>query len=63
MSRWPSRRTTRRKRQQATLSELGDATVREVVNRYVAAWERNDVDAVVALLVDDARMTMPPLPS
>src|SRR5919199_4258154 len=49
--------------QQATLRQLGDATVRDLVDRYVAAWERNDVDALVALLADDARMTMPPLPS
>jgi RNA polymerase sigma-70 factor (ECF subfamily) len=49
--------------QQTTLRELGDATVRDLVDRYVAAWERNDVDALVALLADDARMTMPPLPS
>jgi RNA polymerase sigma-70 factor (ECF subfamily) len=49
--------------QQATLGQLGDATVRELVDRYVAAWEGNDVDALVALLAHDARMTMPPLPS
>jgi RNA polymerase sigma-70 factor (ECF subfamily) len=49
--------------QQATLRSLGDEALGELVERYVAAWERNDVDAVVALLAEDARMTMPPLPS
>ena len=37
--------------------------MRKIVERFVTAWERNDVDAVVELLVEDARMTMPPLPS
>jgi RNA polymerase sigma-70 factor, ECF subfamily len=49
--------------QQATLRSLGDAGLQDVVDRYVAAWERNDVDAVVAMLAEDARITMPPLPS
>jgi RNA polymerase sigma-70 factor, ECF subfamily len=31
-----------------------------VVRRFVAAWERVDVDGIVSLLADDALMTMPP---
>jgi RNA polymerase sigma-70 factor (ECF subfamily) len=49
--------------QQATLRAVGDDALGEMVERYVDAWERNDVDAVVAMLTDDATMTMPPLPS
>jgi RNA polymerase sigma-70 factor, ECF subfamily len=46
--------------QQATARSLGDASVRELVQRYVDAWERGDVEAVAALLADDARFAMPP---
>jgi RNA polymerase sigma-70 factor, ECF subfamily len=49
--------------QQQTLRLLGDNELSRLVERYVAAWERNDVDAVVSMLADDARMAMPPLPS
>jgi RNA polymerase sigma-70 factor (ECF subfamily) len=47
--------------QQATLRSLGDDALREIVDGYVDAWERNDVDAVVALLAEDATFAMPPL--
>jgi RNA polymerase sigma-70 factor, ECF subfamily len=35
---------------------------RELVERLAAAFEANDVDGIVALLADDVRLAMPPLP-
>jgi RNA polymerase sigma-70 factor (ECF subfamily) len=49
--------------QQAALTALGDDELAAIVDRYVNAWERGDVDAVVALLTEDAVHTMPPLAS
>ena len=49
--------------QQATLRSLGDEALRRLVDRFVAAWERADVDAVVAMLADGAVLTMPPAPT
>ena len=49
--------------QQATLRSLGDRQLREIVDGFVAAWERNDVDRIAELLVEDAVMAMPPLPT
>ena len=42
--------------------EPADRTVRELVDRYVAAFEAADVDALVALLTADAVLEMPPVP-
>jgi RNA polymerase sigma-70 factor, ECF subfamily len=47
--------------QQSTVRELGDERVREIVARYMDAMERADVEAVLALLVEDARWSMPPM--
>ena len=49
--------------QQATLRALGDERLRELVDAYVTAWERGDVDAVVAMLTEDVTLTMPPRPT
>ena len=46
--------------QQATLHSLGDRRIRELVDAYVEAWSRGDVDAVRALLAEDATFSMPP---
>src|SRR3954470_1348832 len=49
--------------QQTTLRALGDDEVRALVERYVDAWERNDVQAFAAMLTEDATFAMPPLAS
>ena len=49
--------------QQATLSALGDERLRALVDRYVTAWENSDIEGVVALLTEDATVTMPPRPT
>jgi RNA polymerase sigma-70 factor, ECF subfamily len=47
--------------QQETLRSLGDERVKEIVEQYADAWERNDVDTVVSMLAEDAAFTMPPM--
>jgi RNA polymerase sigma-70 factor (ECF subfamily) len=49
--------------QQAALAALGDHELAAIVERYVAAWERGDVNTVVSMLTEDAVHTMPPLAS
>jgi RNA polymerase sigma-70 factor, ECF subfamily len=49
--------------QQQTLRALGDERLRDLVERYVAAWEEGDVATIVALLTEDATFSMPPRPS
>ncbi|HEY9408239.1 MAG TPA: nuclear transport factor 2 family protein [Jiangellaceae bacterium] len=49
--------------QQAELTALGPDGRRELVDSLVTAWENADVAALVSLLADDARFTMPPLPA
>ena len=46
--------------QQATLQALDDGQVRELVERYMQAWDSGDVDAVVAMLAQEATFSMPP---
>ena len=46
--------------QQATLRSVGDERMRELVETYLEAWARADVDALRALLAEDAVFSMPP---
>ncbi|HEX7704085.1 MAG TPA: RNA polymerase subunit sigma-70 [Kofleriaceae bacterium] len=39
-----------------------DPSTREILTRYLDAWDRADARALVVLLHEDAVMTMPPLP-
>jgi RNA polymerase sigma-70 factor (ECF subfamily) len=47
--------------QQETMRQLGDEDTRELVDTYVDAWLRDDVDKVVEMLTDDVTFAMPPL--
>ncbi|HEX7293304.1 MAG TPA: sigma-70 family RNA polymerase sigma factor [Solirubrobacterales bacterium] len=49
--------------QQETLRTLGDEQITELVESYVEAWERADVEKVVSMLSEEAAFTMPPLQS
>jgi len=49
--------------QQQELAALGERGRRDLIDAFVAAFERADVDALVTLLADDVRFTMPPLPA
>jgi RNA polymerase sigma-70 factor (TIGR02960 family) len=48
--------------QRVILRDLGQDGVEEIVSSWMTAWEAGDVDGIVAMLADDARFSMPPLP-
>jgi RNA polymerase sigma-70 factor (ECF subfamily) len=47
--------------QQATLRSLREGTLESVIDRWIGAWERNDVQGFAALLTEDVSFAMPPL--
>jgi RNA polymerase sigma-70 factor (ECF subfamily) len=49
--------------QQMTLRSLGDARMREIVEEYMEAMSRGEVNRVVSMLTEDAAWSMPPLAS
>jgi RNA polymerase sigma-70 factor, ECF subfamily len=46
--------------QQTTLHGLDDEALRRVVDGYVDAWQRDDVEAITKMLTDEAVFAMPP---
>jgi RNA polymerase sigma-70 factor (ECF subfamily) len=49
--------------QQETLGALGEERSRELVTRFVDAWNRADIPGIVAMLAEDATFSMPPVPT
>jgi RNA polymerase sigma-70 factor, ECF subfamily len=49
--------------QQSTLRALGDQQLQAIVNQYMDAMQRGDVQRVVGMLAEDAAWSMPPLAS
>jgi RNA polymerase sigma-70 factor (ECF subfamily) len=46
--------------QQETLRSLGDEAVRDLVERFIDAFEGGDIEAIVAVLAEDVAFAMPP---
>jgi RNA polymerase sigma-70 factor (ECF subfamily) len=49
--------------QQATIRSLGDKRLRTIVERFMDAMQKDDINTVVAMLAKDAAWSMPPLAS
>lgn len=49
--------------QQVTLRDLGEPAERDLVARFVNAWEGADPAALLELLSQDAKFSMPPIPN
>jgi Sigma-70, region 4/SnoaL-like domain len=49
--------------QQATLRTIGDRRLRDLVERYLQAWDQADAAAITEMLADDATLSMPPRPN
>jgi RNA polymerase sigma-70 factor, ECF subfamily len=45
---------------QQVASRLSDAPDHDIVNRFMSAWKRRDIDALAALLAQDVALRMPP---
>ncbi|EFH81014.1 sigma-70 family RNA polymerase sigma factor [Ktedonobacter racemifer] len=50
-------------KRETTLAQRTDAATNALLSRYMHAWETDDVSGLVALLKEDAILSMPPVPS
>src|ERR1700722_6328162 len=48
-------------RPRASMPDLTDPRVQDLLERYLEAWHLADIDAFVALVAEDVRFSMPPL--
>jgi len=62
-ARWGVEERLPERSQQVALRSLGDERVRALVERFVEAFERGDVEAILDLLAEDATFAMPPCPN
>ena len=46
--------------QQATMRDLGDQRMRKIVERFIDAWDRGEVDTMVSMLTEQPTFAMPP---
>jgi len=58
-----AQKTVKERAPAADVQALGAQGVDSLLQRFVSAWESRDVAALVSLLAEDARFTMPPLPA
>ena len=49
--------------QQTTLRTLGEPAVRELVSRFIGAWESANLPALLELFAEDVKFSMPPIPN
>jgi RNA polymerase sigma-70 factor (ECF subfamily) len=58
-----AQKTVKERTPMADVQRLDEKELAGVLQRFVSAWENRDIGAMVALLAEDARFTMPPLPA
>jgi RNA polymerase sigma-70 factor (ECF subfamily) len=58
-----AQKTVKERTPAAEVQRLDEQDLDDLLRRFVSAWERRDIAAMVSLLAEDARFTMPPLPA
>lgn len=58
-----AQKTVKERTPAAEPQRLSEQALDGLLQRFVSAWEHRDISAMVSLLAEDARFTMPPLPA